>query len=96
MIAKPTVTISHVDELFADDLGQLWSPAQVVLSWASANGLRAPRLLVDVIAPARANMTLEELRAAHMQAAHDVLGSALLSLEQLDTAPMLKEPAERS
>jgi hypothetical protein len=35
-----------------------------------------------VIAPARSDMTLKELRQAQLQAAHDVLGSALISLEQ--------------
>jgi hypothetical protein len=88
MIARPTLTISHVEELFADELGQLWSPAKVALSWPSANRLRGPCLTVDVIAPARASMTLEQLRAAHLQAAHDVLGSALLSLEQVDATAM--------
>jgi hypothetical protein len=82
MVAKPRITISHVEELFTDDIGQVWSPAKVVLSWSAANGLRAPCVTLDVIAPARANMTLEELRAAHLRAAHTVIESALLSLEQ--------------
>jgi hypothetical protein len=81
MVARLSVTISHLEEVFADDLGQLWSPAEVVLSWPAPGRLRAPCLTVDVIAPARADMTLKDLRAAHLQAAHDVLGSALLGLE---------------
>jgi len=56
----------------------------VTLSWSAASGLRAQRLTIDVIAPARADMTLEELRQAHLAAAHDVLGSALLRLEDAE------------
>ena len=93
MVAKPTITISHVEELFTDDIGQVWSPAKVVLSWSAANGLRAPSITIDVIAPARAMMTLEELRAAHLQGAHDVIQSALLSLEEIG-APQVARTTE--
>jgi hypothetical protein len=86
MVAKPNVTISHVEELFADKLGQLWSPAKVTLSWPAAEGLRAPAVVIDVIAPARAQMTIEELRQAHLQAARDVVSAALLSIEEPVTA----------
>jgi hypothetical protein len=96
MIAKPTVTISHVEELFADEIGQLWSPAKVTLSWTSTNGLRAPTVAIDVIAPARGDMTLKELRQAQLQAAHDVLGSALISLEEPEyPAPLVRDMEQK-
>ena len=88
MIAKPTITISHVDELFADELGELWSPATVRMVWPSAGQLRAPTLTIEVIAPARADMTMEQLRSAHLQAAHDVLDAALITLEEPPPAPI--------
>jgi hypothetical protein len=81
MIAQPTITISHVDELFTDELGELWSPATVTIVWPPTGQLRAPTLIIEVIAPARAEMTLEQLREAHLQAAHDVLSAALIALE---------------
>ena len=86
MVAKPDVTISHVEELFADKVGQLWSPAKVTLSWPEAEGLRAPSVVIDVIAAARAQMTIEELRQAHLQAARDVISAALLGIEEPVTA----------
>jgi hypothetical protein len=83
MVAKPSITISHVEELFSDELGELWSPAVVTLSWPpSPHRLRAPVVELKVIAPARADMTMGQLRQAHLQAAHDVLSAALLSLEE--------------
>jgi hypothetical protein len=62
------------------------------------NGLRAPTVAIDVIAPARADMTLKELRQAQLQAAHDVIGSALISLENQDhsTAPVTNREQKRS
>lgn len=82
MIAKPKVSIANVAELFADEIGQLWSPAAVTMSWPSAAGLQGPSVTTNVIAPARADMTIKELRAAHLQAARDVLSAALLSIEE--------------
>jgi hypothetical protein len=83
MVAKPTITISQVEELFTDDLGQFWSPARVTLVWPPAsNRLRSPMVTIEVIAAAAADMTLEQLAESHLQAAHDVLNAALLSLEQ--------------
>ena len=81
MIAKPKVSIANVAELFADEIGQLWSPAAVTMSWPSAAGLQGPSVTTNVIAPARADMTIK-VRAAHLQAARDVLSAALLSIEE--------------
>jgi hypothetical protein len=82
MIAKPTVTIANIGDLFADPTGQLWSPAQVTLSWPAVQGLRPPAVVIDVVAPAQREMTIEQLRQAHLQAARDVLSAALLSVEE--------------
>jgi hypothetical protein len=92
MIAKPNVTIANVGDLFADATGQLWSPAQVTLSWPEVQGLHAPKVVIDVVAPARHEMTIEELREAHLQAARDVLGAALLSVEE----PLAATPPRRA
>ena len=80
MIAKPEISIS-ADEPQSDKLGQFWSPAKVTLSWPQTNGFAAPCVQISLVAPIRGQMTVDELRAAHMQAAHDVLNAALLSLE---------------
>jgi hypothetical protein len=85
-VAKPEITIAHVEELFADEVGQLWSPATVLINWPVA-GLRAPAIEVRVIALARADMTLDELKRAHLQAAHDVLTAAVLGIEQSTEIP---------
>jgi hypothetical protein len=82
MVSRPSVSICNVEELFADEIGQHWSAASVVLNWPAAAGLRAPAVTVDVIAPAKPEMTLEQLRRAHMQAVHDVLTAALLGIEE--------------
>jgi len=94
MIAKPTITISHVDELFTDELGELWSPATVTMVWPSAGQLRGPALTLEVIAPARAEMTLEQLREAHLQATHDVLNAALITLEKPPPASISNHKAK--
>ena len=86
-VAKPEITIAHVEELFADEVGQLWSPATVLINWPPAAGLRSPAIEVRVIALARADMTLTELNRAHLQAAHDVLNAALLGIEQMTEIP---------
>jgi hypothetical protein len=87
-VAKPEISITHVEELFADDLGQLWSPATVLISWPPVAGLRAPHIEVKVIALARADMTLPELNQAHLQAAHDVLTAAVLGIEHMTEIPL--------
>ncbi len=84
MVAKPEISIS-ADEPQKDKLGQFWSPAKVCLSWPQTNGLAAPCVQISLVAPIRGQMTVDELRAAHMQAAHDVLNAALLSLEAAPT-----------
>jgi hypothetical protein len=86
-IARPEITIAHVEELFADEVGQLWSPATVLINWPPVAGLRAPAIEVRVIALARADMTLDELKRAHLQAAHDVLTAAVLGIEQMTEIP---------
>lgn len=82
MSNEPQVIVSHVEELFADSLGQRWSPATVRVVWPAHAGLRAPSATVQVIAPVRGQMTAQALRAAHLRAARDVLIAALRSLEQ--------------
>jgi len=82
-IAQPEVVVSNVDELFTDSIGQRWSPGTISVTWPAANGLPTPSVEVKVIALARAEITLEELNALHLQAAHDVLNAALLSIEQM-------------
>jgi hypothetical protein len=83
MVAQPEVSIS-ADEPKPDKLGQLWCPGKVVLTWPEADEVPAPSIQISLVAPVRGEMTVDELRAAHIQAAHDVLTAALLSLE---TAP---------
>jgi hypothetical protein len=97
-IAKPGITIAHVEELFADEVGQLWSPATVLINWPPVAGLRAPAIEVTVIALARADMTLPELNQAHLQAAHDVLTAAVLGIEQMTEipSPSRQNPSPRS
>jgi hypothetical protein len=80
MVAKPDVSIS-ADEPKADKLGQFWSPGKVVLKWPASDDLPAPSIVISLVAPVRGEMTLDELRAAQVQAAHDILTAALLSLE---------------
>ena len=52
-IAKPKITIGHVEELLADDVGQLWAQATVLINLPPVAGLRAPAIEVKVIALAR-------------------------------------------
>jgi len=82
MVAKPTIQVSHVEEIFRDDLGQYWSPAQVTLTWPPATGITGPSLVLNVVAPSRPDMTLDQLYKAHLSAAHDVLTAALLAMEE--------------
>jgi|GraSoiStandDraft_45_1057281.scaffolds.fasta_scaffold673286_1 hypothetical protein len=97
-VVKPEITVTHVEELFADQVGQLWSPATVLINWPPVAGLRSPAIEVRVIALARADMTLDELKRAHLQAAHDVLNAAVLGLEQMTEIPSRsgKKPLPRS
>ena len=82
MVAKPEIAVSHVEELFRDDLGQYWSPAQVTLNWPSVTGITGPSITISVVASARPEMTLEQLYKAHLSAAHDVLSAGLLAMEE--------------
>src|SRR5882762_5967844 len=80
MITKPEISIS-ADEPKKDRLGQFWSPGKVTLKWPDTGELPAPLIQISLVAPVRGDMTVDELRAAQIQAAHDVLTAALLSLE---------------
>jgi len=77
------IAIAHMDELFSDDVGQMWSPATVSVTWPPVAEFPAPSIKVAVIAPARAEMTLDDLKSLHLRAAHDVLNAALLGIEQV-------------
>jgi hypothetical protein len=59
----------------------------VLINWPPVAGLRSPAIEVRVIALARADMTLDELKRAHLQAAHDVLTAAVLGIEQMTEIP---------
>jgi len=94
MVAKPEIAIS-ADEPKRDTLGQLWSPAQVTLTWPNTGDLPGPCVQISLVAPVRGAMTVDELRAAQMQAAHDVLTAALLSLEIIPAAQQTTDLAAR-
>jgi hypothetical protein len=94
MVAKPEVSVS-ADEPQPDAHGQLWSPAKVTLTWPAASPLPAPTVQVSLVAPIRGDMTVDDLRGAHVQAAHDVLSAALLSLEQVPHVERVKQAAPR-
>jgi hypothetical protein len=83
MVARPEIAVARVDELFGDGIGQLWSPATILVTWPAADGLPAPSVELRVIALARAEMTLDELNRLHLQAAHGVLNAALLGIERV-------------
>jgi hypothetical protein len=85
MVATPEISVS-AEEPQPDKLGQFWSPAKVTLTWPPTGDLPAPVIQVSVVTPIRGQMTVDELRAAQLQAAHDVLSAALLSIEQVPTA----------
>ena len=82
MNKQPEVVVTATEELFTDRIGQRWSPAVISIAWKSAEqqGLPSPSVTVHVIAPARAEMTAQELRQVHLVAARDVLRSAILAL----------------
>ena len=92
MVAKPEISIT-AGEPQCDTLGQFWSPATVTLSWPKAGQLPGPSVQVALVAPIRGQMTVDELRHAHMQAAHDVLNAAVLTIE---TAPKAERVKRRS
>jgi len=83
MVAKPDVSIT-AGEPRGDAHGQFWSPATVTLSWPMAGPIPGPSIQIALVAPIQGQMTVDELRRSHLQAAHDVLSAALLSIE---TAP---------
>jgi hypothetical protein len=88
MVAKPDISIT-AGEPIDDKLGQSWSPAKVTLTWAEAGEIPAPAIQISLVAAVRGKMTVDELRAAHIEAAHDVLSAALLSLE---SQPKVRPP----
>ena len=92
MVAKPEVSIT-AGEPRGDAHGQFSSPATVTLAWPKAGQLPGPSIQIALVAPIRGQMTVDELRQAHMQAAHDVLNAALLSIE---TAPKVEQVKRRS
>jgi hypothetical protein len=87
MPGKASVKTLRVEELFADTLGQRWSPSTVTLEWPAAAGLRAPWVRIGVIALARGQMTEADLRKAHLRGALDVLNAAIITLEQMIESP---------
>jgi hypothetical protein len=89
MVAKPEISIT-AGEPQCDAHGQFWSPATVTLSWPKAGQLPGPSVQVALIAPIRGQMTVDELRHAHVQAAHGVLNAALLSIEQTPQVERIK------
>jgi hypothetical protein len=95
MVAKPEVSIT-AGEPHRDAHGQAWSPAKVTLAWPEAGRLPGPSVEISLVAAVRGEMTVEQLRAAHIQAAHDVLSAALLSIEGVPGAKTRKrQTAER-
>lgn len=94
MLAKPKITFSWNDEVFADQLDQRWSPASVRLEWPSSEGLRGPAVTIDVVALSRPDMTKEQLEDQHLQAVRDVLSAALLAVEEPIYQGMLLPPSQ--
>ena len=80
MPVKPEVSVV-ASEPQGDKHGQFWSPAKITLAWPQSGELPAPSIEISVVAPIRGQMTVDELRGAHLQAAHDVISAALLSIE---------------
>jgi hypothetical protein len=93
MAAEPEITIV-AGEPIADEHVQRWCPAVVTLTWPAVSDLPATTIRVSVVALVRGEMTIDQLRSAHIRAAHDVLAAALLSLE----TPLAKstEPNDRT
>jgi hypothetical protein len=88
MVAKPEVSVT-AEEPQADAHGQFWSPAKVTMTWPGGDQLPQPSIQISLVAPVRGQMTVDELRAAHLRAAHDVLTAALLSIEE---TPKVRSP----
>jgi len=82
MVAKPEISVT-VEEPNTDPHGQSWSPAKVTMTWPGTGDPPAPSIQISLVAAINGQMTVDELRAAHLRAAHDVLNAALLSLEQV-------------
>src|SRR4051794_20178938 len=80
MLAQPEISVT-ADEPLTDKLGQSWSPAKVMMAWPQAGDLPGPSIEISLIAPIRGEMTVDELRRAHLQSAHDVISAALLTIE---------------
>jgi hypothetical protein len=99
MGSTPSLKVEQADEPIRDSVGQLWSPATILVEWAAPSGqtarLEAPSVRIRVVAAYRPDMTVEELRQAHKKAALNVLGSALLALEE-PTAPKQDISATRN
>jgi hypothetical protein len=98
-VARPDIAITNIEELFADRLGQLWSPATITVAWVPVADLRAPSVQVRIIAHVHAAMTAEQLTREHLQAAHDVLTAALLTLEcslEAENHASLPKPVDRA
>jgi hypothetical protein len=93
MLAMPRIMVAWNEEVFADHLGQRWSPAPVRLEWPAPDGLRGPAVTVEVLALSRAEMTNDQLEDEHIQAVRDVLTAALLSIEEPIYQSMLLPPS---
>ena len=94
MLAKPELSVT-ADEPLVDKLGQSWSPARVTMAWPQSGDLPAPSIQISLIAPIRGHMTVDELRRAHLQSAHDVISAALLSIEApTEEHPAVVEPSQ--
>jgi hypothetical protein len=89
MVAKPEISIT-AGEPQGDTHGQFWSPATVSLTWPKAGRVPGPSVQISIVAPIQGQMTVDELRHAHMQAAHDVLNAALLSMETVPKVDRVK------
>ena len=94
MVPKPELSIA-AGEPQGDFLGQFWSPAKVTMRWPAAGPLSGPSIEVSVVAAIRGQMTVDELRKAHVQAAHDVLSAALLSLEKIPETARTKQKSRQ-
>jgi hypothetical protein len=82
MPSVPQIEVSPIGELFSDTLGQTWSAGRVTLTWPAPEGfVRGAKVAVEIVAHARAEMTLGELQKRLRAAAQNVLSDALLVIE---------------
>jgi hypothetical protein len=81
MATSPEIIAMPVGEVFSDQHGQYWSQGRVSVQWPPAHALSGPRVIIEVVAQAAAQMTLDDLRGRHLSAAHNVLSDALLAVE---------------